>query len=76
MHWDRGTGLPSPYTAAIEEIATYFERKPGVTDFFQYRSLSAATETLVNLLWRRPAFRTIGYGHQVCTKQSEPYFPL
>ena len=31
MAWDTGTGLPSPYMAAIEEIASYFDRRPGIT---------------------------------------------
>jgi hypothetical protein len=30
MSWDTGTRLPSQYTAAVEDIASYFDRKPGV----------------------------------------------
>lgn len=30
MAWDTGTGLPSLYISAIEEIASYFDRRPGV----------------------------------------------
>jgi hypothetical protein len=30
MVWDTGTGLPSPYVTAIEEIASYFDKRPGV----------------------------------------------
>ena len=30
MTWDSGTGLPSPYIAAIEEIISYFDGRTGV----------------------------------------------
>src|SRR5437588_223719 len=30
MAWDSGTGLPSPYVAAIEEIIFYFDGMTGV----------------------------------------------
>jgi hypothetical protein len=30
MAWDSGTGLPSPYVAAIEEIISYFDGRTGV----------------------------------------------
>jgi hypothetical protein len=30
VNWNEGTGLPSPFVAAIEEIAAYFDGVPGV----------------------------------------------
>lgn len=30
MNWDTGTNLPSTYVTAIEEIAAYFDKRPGV----------------------------------------------